>query len=64
MPPTTKGEWISPDGVLFRERMIPVRICCTEEQIEKIADMTAKYYEQEAIMYYTVSNYVVIKNYK
>ena len=58
-----KGQWISPDGELFVERMIPVRIACTRDDIDKIADMTAKYYEQEAVMYYRVSDIVVIKHF-
>ena len=39
-----KGQWVSPDGVLFTERMIPVQIMCTAEEIEKISDMSAAYY--------------------
>lgn len=58
-----KGHWVAPDGELFIERMIPVEIVATDEQIEKISDMTAKYYNQLAIMYYLVSERVVIKNY-
>jgi hypothetical protein len=58
-----KGQWISPSGELFQERMIPVRIKCTREQIDKISDMTAEYYEQEAVMFYRVSDEVVIKHY-
>lgn len=59
-----KGYWISPKGTVFEERMIPVRIACTEKEIEQISDMTAKYYKQEAIMYYRVSDYIRIKHYK
>lgn len=59
-----KGQWISPDGTLFKERMIPVRIMCTKEQIEEIADMTAKYYGQLAIMFYKVSDEAYVKHYK
>jgi len=59
-----KGQWVSNAGELFRERMIPVRIACTEEQIEQIADITAVYYNQKAIMYYQISNKVIIKNYE
>lgn len=62
--PPVKGQWIAMDGTLFKERMIPVRIACTEEQIERIADMTAKYYEQLAIMYYLISDKIIIKNYE
>lgn len=59
----SKGHWVSPDGEIFSERMIPVQIACTEEQIEEIADMTANYYRQKAVMYYLVSEKVVIKHY-
>jgi hypothetical protein len=58
-----KGQWLSPQGELFAERMIPVRISCTDEQIEKIADMTAAYYEQHAVLFYQVSANVRIKHY-
>lgn len=58
-----KGEWVSPSGELFSERMIPVRIACTPEQMEQIADLTAKYYSQLAIMYYKISDSVTIKHY-
>lgn len=59
-----KGQWISQNGELFKERMIPVRIACSREQIDKIADITAKYYDQKAIMYYLISEEVTIKNYE
>lgn len=59
-----KGQWVSIDGEVFKERMIPVRIACTKEQIEEIADITAKYYEQKAIIYYLISDEVTIKNYE
>lgn len=58
-----KGQWVSPDGELFSERMIPVRICCTEVQIDQIADLVAMHYSQKAVMYYRVSDFVRIKNY-
>lgn len=60
--PVNKGQWISPSGELFVERMIPVRIACNTEQIIEIIDMTLNYYEQEAIMAYQVSNHVIIKH--
>lgn len=59
-----KGQWISGNGELFKERMIPVRIACSKEQIEKIADITAAYYNQKAVMYYLISEQVTIKNYE
>lgn len=60
----TKGQWVSPDGELFVERMIPVRVMCTEGDIEKIADLTAAYYAQKAVMYYRISDLVRIKHYE
>lgn len=60
--PPSKGEWISNDGELFRERMIPVRIMCTVEQIEQISRMSLEYYDQLAIMYYKISDEVRIIN--
>jgi hypothetical protein len=62
--PPLKGQWVAPDGTLFKERMIPVRIFCGEEEIEKIAAFTLKHYEQLAVMYYKISDYVVIKKNK
>lgn len=62
--PPAKGQWVNPhDGALFVERMIPVQIVCTRRQIEQIADMTASYYEQKAIMFSKVTDEVYIKNY-
>lgn len=58
-----KGQWVSPSGTLFAERMIPVRIMCTEQEIDKISDLTAKHYNQEAIMYFRISDKVVVKSY-
>lgn len=58
-----KGQWLAPDGKLFVERMIPVRIACDDTQIQTIADMTARYYEQLAVMFYRVADIVTIKHY-
>ena len=52
------GQWISPSGVLFKERMIPVRIACTEKQIEKIMKITLKHYNQEEVLAYRLSSCV------
>jgi hypothetical protein len=59
--PVAKGQWVSPDKVLFVERMIPVRIACTREQLERILTMTIKYYEQLAIMATRVSDLVIMR---
>jgi hypothetical protein len=58
-----KGQWVAPSGQLFVERMIPVRIICTPSEIEAIADMTAVFYEQLAVMWHRVSDQVTIKHY-
>ena len=59
-----KGHWVSPTKEVFVERMIPVRIYCNKEEIMKISDFTAEYYNQEAIMFYKISDEVYIKLYK
>lgn len=60
MTPNIKGEWVSPTGQVFSERMIPVRIYCQEDQILTIAKFTKEYYKQEAILYYCVAENVCI----
>lgn len=55
-----KGQWVSPGMIVFTERMIPVRIMCSLAEIHEIAEMTAKHYEQEAVMYYRISDHVHI----
>lgn len=56
------GQWVSPSGELFKERMIPVRIAATREQIDQIIDFTIKYYDQLAVMAYKVSEEVIVKH--
>jgi len=58
----SKGQWIDPVGNTISERMIPVKIVCTREQIEEIVDLTMEYYEQEAILAYRISNDVILRN--
>jgi hypothetical protein len=60
---SARGQWVSPDGELESEKMIPVRIMCTEENIERIADITAKHYTQKAVMFYKVAETVRVKHY-
>ena len=57
-----KGQWIAPSGMLFVERMIPVRIMATREQIDTIIDMTMKYYSQRAVLCYRLSDEVILKH--
>ena len=58
-----KGQWVSPSDEVFSERMIPVRIATSYLIMGQIADMTAKFYEQEAVMFYELSSNVQIKEY-
>ena len=60
MPPNISGKWIAPDGLVFAESMIPVRIVCDEETMETIAEYTKAHYEQIKVMYYCVSEQVYI----
>lgn len=59
--PVAKGQWMNPDGKLFMERMIPVRIIATRAQMEAIVDMTRKYYSQEAVLAYKISDEVILR---
>lgn len=59
--PVAKGQWVSPKGEIFKERMIPVRIVCNEDQINQIIDYSLKYYDQEAIMATKISSQVILK---
>lgn len=57
-----KGQWISPTGELYQERMIPVRIAATRTQIDQIIDMTLAHYDQLAVLCYKVSDLVIIRH--
>ncbi len=55
-----KGTWVH-DGATHRERMIPVRIMCTREQIERIIDLTLEHYDQIAVLAYRVSDEIILR---
>lgn len=55
-----KGEWISGDADLYQERMIPVRIVATRDQINTIIAMTLVYYDQLAVLCYKLSDEVLL----
>lgn len=61
MPPA-RGQWVAPSGDLFVERMIPVRIVATLDEISDIIDFTMKYYEQLAILCYKISDMVILRH--
>jgi len=56
-----RGNWVSPStGHTHRELMIPVRIACSERQIQEIMAMTMEHYAQEAVFAYLVSERTLI----
>lgn len=55
-----KGVWVDEDGTEYRERMIPVRILATREEMVKIAEMTKEYYDQLAVLAYRISSDVIM----
>ena len=58
---TAKGQWVSPTGKLYIDRMIPCRIVCGEEQISEIIDFTIEHYNQEAVLAYRISTNVILR---
>jgi hypothetical protein len=57
-----KGQWVSPDGELYAERMIPVRVICTRSDMKKIVSLTMKYYDQLAILAYKISSEYILEH--
>jgi hypothetical protein len=57
----SKGQWVSPCGTKFTERMIPVRVVCTRDEIDQVIDITLAHYEQEAVLCYKISEEVIFK---
>lgn len=62
--PPVRGTWIDkqPESgpVEYTERMIPVRLMCTREQIEQICKETARHYHQIAVLATLVSTETVL----
>ena len=57
------GYWDNPNGNIYIERMIPVRVIATEEEMEKIIDITFKHYEdEEAVLCVEISDKVILKH--
>jgi hypothetical protein len=53
-----KGIWIH-EGAAYRDEMIPVRIACEREQIERIIALTLDHYDQKEVMAYHLSDVVI-----
>lgn len=58
--PPVMGQWVNDRNKLYKERMIPVNIACNDEDIYDILEMTKRYYEQEKVFAYLVSETVLI----
>jgi len=57
----SKGIWVSPTtDKTHTELMIPVRIACSREQIEKIMEFTITHYKQEAVFCTKISDETLI----
>lgn len=54
-----RGSWIDGDAE-YTERMIPVRIMCTREQIVEICKETAHFYDQLAVLATLVATETVL----
>lgn len=50
-----KGVWTD-KGKTYREEMLPYRVRCDEETIERLVRFAGRHYEQLAMMFYAVSN--------
>jgi len=61
---SVKGQWTSPEGEVYVDKVIPVRIAVDDwSVIDSIVDMTAEHYKQKAIMYYRLTDEVKIKEF-
>jgi hypothetical protein len=57
---TGKGQWVNDENEVVEERVIPVNIACTDKQLKSIIEFTIKHYDQDALMYYKVSDEVFL----
>lgn len=54
------GKWLEKSGIIIKEAMVPVRIACTNAQIEQIMEITKEHYQQEAVFAMLISNQALI----
>ena len=59
---TAKGQWMSSSGELYTDKMIPCRIVCTKKQINVIIDFTIEHYNQEAVLAFRISDFVILRH--
>lgn len=56
-----RGTWVDrASDVAYTERVIPVRVVCSQEQIVEIAKEAARHYDQAAVLAYLVSKRTVM----
>lgn len=55
------GNWCSPEGQVYRERMIPVQVACTRTQLDTVMALVASHYGQKSVMARKISDEVIIK---
>lgn len=56
------GKWKNKnDSVEYRDRVIPVMLIATAEEMKKISKITANHYKQIAVMYFKTSSEVVVE---
>lgn len=59
--PPARGTWHNV-GVVYRDRMIPVRFMATRKEMEHIVQMTLDHYtDEKAVMAYKVSEEIILK---
>ena len=51
----SKGRWYH-DGEVYKDRVIPVSLIATEDEMKKIAEITLKHYQQIAVLYFKISS--------
>lgn len=52
-----RGRWLS-SNTTIEEKMVAVHIAATRNQMRSIAKLTKEHYEQDAVMYYKISDEV------
>lgn len=56
-----KGHWSSPEGEIFVEDMIPIRLIVSETEIRNIVDFTIRHFRQKAVLAYRLSDKYILK---
>jgi hypothetical protein len=58
-----EGTWVGENGTI-KESMVPVRIAMEDHEIDAVLDLTIEWYDQESVMIYKISDFVLIKEKK